>query len=279
MKYLLMLIVSLTTGCASYFSARDAHLAREYLTADIEDEVVFNLIRAKNGLPFAHYDVSSVQSVVTDKLIPNVGASRNGVSNHFLPGAVADSAVHMITRTFTGGVSAERDNAVTVSISPVFSEPAVYAAYVNYLNLPAKPATDTTVRVSPTPRPSSMPAPTPVTVSTKTTTKYGAFGAAVTAKEVEVNEQPPSQALPKVDFRKIYSVMECSHEPADTLCVPHTKRKWDNDWYYIPVQYRPEFSDLCLSLVARAGKKAGGDASKAQEETTRQLQELNSRLL
>ena len=75
-----------TSGCASYFSARDAHLAREYLTADIEDQIIFNLIRAENGLPFAPYDVSTVQSIVTDKIIPSAAAARNGVSSGFAPG-------------------------------------------------------------------------------------------------------------------------------------------------------------------------------------------------
>jgi hypothetical protein len=34
------------------------------MTEDLESQIMFNLIRAKNGMPFAQYDIQQLQSVV-----------------------------------------------------------------------------------------------------------------------------------------------------------------------------------------------------------------------
>src|SRR5258708_31882352 len=63
-------------GCVNYQAATDTHQSREYLTEDLEDQIMYNLIRAKNGLPFAHYDVASIQAAVTSKFTPSATAGQ-----------------------------------------------------------------------------------------------------------------------------------------------------------------------------------------------------------
>src|ERR1700730_15531309 len=126
---LLLIAFGAVSSCTSYESARNTHLAREYLTEDLEEQIVFNLIRARKGQPFAHYDVGNTQSVVTVNATPSVGITRTGVS----------SAARSITRVFTSGSSSTRSNGVTINVTPVFNDPKLYAAYVTFLNLECKP--------------------------------------------------------------------------------------------------------------------------------------------
>jgi hypothetical protein len=291
-----------TSGCTSYFSARDAHLAREYLTEDIEDEVIFNLIQGVNSLPFAHYDVSTIQSVVTDKLTPNVGASRAGVSSSFLPGTMITSAAHMVTRTLGLGVTAERDNAVTVNVGPIFNDPKIYEAYVNFLNLRCKAAGQILPRAKPYGAKPTKPEEAPVSTKVTTTKRKSSDGKVIdnwtkeTNNTIQASEQPVRLDYRAVGFLNIplndgttiqvphtYSVQVATTEPGSNLYIPHTLKKWDNYWYYVPVEYRPEFSDLCLALIARKPKTPAGGASAAaataQEETAKALQQLNSQLM
>jgi hypothetical protein len=281
------------SGCASYFSARDAHLAREYLTEDIEDQILFNLIRAANGLPFAHYDVSTVQSIVTDKLVPSAGGSRNAVSSGFEPGAVVTSALHMVTRTLNAGVGAERDNAVTVNVGPIFNDPKIYQSYVAFLNLRKKSPGE--LRAQPSPAPLAAMNTIVSEKDTDTTNKdkdgkvTGTIGAVEKNLAPEVGVQPINfqqvTLVPvnqgdgiKIDYCQTNSLRATASRPLPTAYIPNTLRRWGNCWYYIPVEYRPEFSDLCISLTARTGKPAGGGTS-TQEDTAKALQQLNSQLM
>ena len=121
-KIVLLALVGAMGACTSYESARTTHNVREYLTEDIEEQIVFNLIRAANGLPFAHYDVVSAQSLVTSKGTASAGGTRTGVSNGYQPTAVVTTAVRTITRTLTGSIGGERSNGVTVNVKPIFDD-------------------------------------------------------------------------------------------------------------------------------------------------------------
>jgi len=285
MKRILLIIVwgAAVSGCTSYESAQNSHQAREYLTEDIEDQVVFNLIRASNGLPFAHYDVSTVQSVVSAKVAPSLGGSRSGVTNGFQPAAVVTSAIRTITRTITPGLNAERNNAVTVNIQPVFDEPRVYASYVKFLNLPSKPKPErldepVTRLVSPEPTPSMVDVSEKKTNISKLDKDQKPTESTVqveTSKEMRT----PGSPTPQIDFaRTIHSIVGKKEKPAKELYIPRTLRKWNDLWYYVPAQYKPEFSDLCFSLVARGDSAAPGGAKK-KDNTTKELQQFRDQLI
>ena len=221
----------LFTGCASYESARTTHYAREYLTEDIEQQIVFNLIRAANGLPFAHYDVTKAQSIVTMKGSGEAGGSRTRASNRYQPGTVVTDAIGVITNLFSGKIGAERSNAVTVDVSPVFDEPDIYKSYVGFLNLPRKTSVSPRLSISP-------------------------------SKEIE--------------FGSISSLRRSDARPPRAAYIAHTLRRWDGDWYYVPSEYLPEFSDLCISLIAR--KPEEGSAAGTRK-TTKALEDISSELM
>jgi hypothetical protein len=122
------------TGCTVYEATEQTHFARQYMTNDLETQIMFNLIRAMHGLPFEHYDVQQLESVVTASLTPSGGVGRTTVTNGFNPLVVVSSAIQTITRSYTFNISANRQSVVTAVINPVNDNPEVYAAYARFLN-------------------------------------------------------------------------------------------------------------------------------------------------
>jgi hypothetical protein len=293
-NFLLVALAVLIPGCTSYESAYNAHQAREYLTEDIEDQIVFNLIRARNGLPFAHYDVSNVQSIVGQKVTPSIGGSRSGVSNGYQPKVTVAGAVRSITRGLTGGLGGERNNSVTVTIAPIFDKPQVYANYVAFLNSREKPdepgdssceqvetrALSAGFLAITAPEPAPTPTPTPNrtgldVVAQTETTKTDSQGRLVERTvETKANKAKPDSSFPPVRFGAVYSLRECRDKPKNGF-VPGTVRRWGDAWYYVPLKYTPEFSRLCLSLVARGD---GGPTATTDEATSKKLDLFNSQL-
>src|SRR5205814_3841078 len=98
---------------------------------------------------------------VTSKVVPTVGGSRVGTdvrtktpthstvtTAQTTAGAAGQTVVNTVAKTFSAvggvvetvakpfnwGVSAERDNAISVQADPLLDEPDVYAAYIKFLN-------------------------------------------------------------------------------------------------------------------------------------------------
>jgi len=306
--YHLFIVVVLVSGCTSYESASDTHLAREYLTEDLEQQIMFNLIHAKNGLPFAHYDISNVQSAVTAGLTPQVGGGRT-VTNNTYPGrstsTVQSAASSMVTTTlgavsdltqavakpFSYNVSGSRNNAVTITISPVFDEPGIYAAYRNFIDLDGpedftpsnngpggSTSSVTTITISGTQsrieaKPSSTPAGTMVPAgNTKVTETVTTINSAA------------SKGINHFDFGTTLenptSLMRWPTKPDKRYYVDRTLTYWNHYWYYIPTEFKQQFSELCFAVVARnangtgnstaAGKKASAPTKLLQRQLLQQ---------
>jgi hypothetical protein len=270
------------------------------LTEDIEEQIVFNLIRAANGLPFAHYDVTTAQSAVTAKATANAGGTKTDVSNDFQPMAVVSSAVRTMTRVLTGSITADRSNAVTVNVKPIFDDPKLYAKYINFLNLTPKAwAKETgaqfseldtsdaeeTSAVSETRAQRAMPLGIVAQVTKQTVETDKADQP--TAKKFETITEsrptppppPPPVRFPTVRFNQIHSLQVSDRKPRKAAYIPHTLRWWGGSWYYIPVEYRQEFSNFCLSLIARAGDTGITGAARIEERQTRAFEDLSSELM
>src|SRR5437588_10701176 len=138
-------------------AALDTHQAkldqkelREVLMDYVDDQILDNLIRASNGRPIVHFDLSNITSDVTSKFTPTVGGGRNVTdvrtrtpthstvtTNQTTTTSADQTVVNTVARTatlvggvvetvakpFTWGVGAERDNAITVQVDPVLDQP------------------------------------------------------------------------------------------------------------------------------------------------------------
>ncbi len=321
-------------GCA----ALDTHQAkldqkqlRDVLMDYTDEQILDNLIRASNGLPIVHFDLTNITGLVTSKFIPTVGGSRMVTSvrtktptnttvttdqTTSVPGggqtivntvaktlSVVGGVVETIAKPFNWGISAERDNAISVQADPLIDDPKVYAAYITFLN------TDI-VAVDSQNRPSCTPAneqnDTKVTKTTTTTTKATTIKASAAAREPtgtaspaqtptasaatptetkesetsSVTEEKTPKAKPPLpvglaikSFNSIKSLRKSPAAPptADVLVGP---KLWkDRMYYWVPKHYQRQFFALCMATVARgvpsdAATEKESDAAKALKENS-----------
>ena len=287
-------------GCTSYESARISGSSSSDMTDVLEQEIVDNLIRARNALPFVHYDVYQIQSIAGQNFTPKITAGRTDVANRTLPrgtttnrnalGIVtgmttvvgtAGGLLGTVTKPFGIDVSGTRNNQATITTSPVLKEPDTYFAYTEFLNAPKRHYEDKTGAWIPDweePKPEDEKKKSPKTAATETklstldtktevTVTKDASGAKQsvveksTADTVEIPKDKAPSAKPEVRLNFKYldyhppgwisSLEKGKRAPDSGDYIPHTLRRWEGSYYWVPVAYRQEFSDLCLAVVAR----------------------------
>jgi hypothetical protein len=241
---------------------------RDVLMDYADDQIMDNLIRAKNGLPIVHYDFSHVSAIVTTKLAGTVNGGQTltdtpkGVS-----GSMVIAAARSAMRPFTFSLAPERDNAIDVEVMPIVSEKQIYEAYVAFLNAPrdnpSKGTLDNSITTTTETNPIKTRSPQPETSdemkkdeesrTTKQCTK-GTIG----EKNVDIETDttappsppPPSSTLTTVtirsgtvnhfvDFENIHSVQESPYPPAHPEDVLFGERQWNNGRsHYVAKKWR-----------------------------------------
>jgi hypothetical protein len=153
------LLTLVSSGCTTTQVHWDAVQMREHVIDYYNDEIMDNLIRARNGQPFVHVDVASLQALTTSKLAGSVGAGQTltntgtqavtnqtvttntaaAAASHVVSGTVGivGTAAHMAMRPFTVMVAPERDDTLTITSTPVVGGDAaeIYDLYFAFLNL------------------------------------------------------------------------------------------------------------------------------------------------
>jgi hypothetical protein len=146
------------TACTSTQVHWDAVQMRENVIDYYNDEIMDNLIRARNSQPFVHVDVGSLQALTTSKLAGAVGGGQTitntdtrALTNQTVTtnttGAMASrmveetvgivgTAAHMAMRPFTVSVAPERSDTLTITSIPAVGEKAkgIYCCYFDFLN-------------------------------------------------------------------------------------------------------------------------------------------------
>lgn len=182
-------------------------------------QIMDNLIRASNGLPFVHVDLSNLQAAVQNKLAATVafGQTLNdtGTKQTTVGGTLARGVVGVVTtaselavRPFTASVNPERDNNITVTENPTFGDAAdVYQTYAQFLNM-TKPGGPLALRKYP----------------------WGF---------IDVSRK----------FTSIQS-RDLTDPPRPGYYVEGTLTKWHNRYYFIPIEYKQAYFDLCFLIMA-----------------------------
>ena len=303
-RSLSLLIVISMSGCTAIQSTHQVKLdqtqMRGVLMDYTEDQIMENLIRARNGLPFVHFDFSHVTAQVTTKVTPSVAGGRTrATTSNLSPNmsttqiasgpitttiAAIGGVLETITRPFSYGVTAERDNVVNVEVNPVLTEKNVYEAYINFLidpwgkgspqasaaSKPSPPAlTQRTVieksgpqTKTTTEEPKASP-PDGLAVTKSTTEDKGGEKTTITVEEPKA--PPPDKLDTITDFDGIDSLRRSSQcQPADSVVI---QRLWrDHYYYYVPKCYKHAFFKLCLITVARSSVKSPTGASSTPSD-------------
>ena len=298
-RSLSLLIVISMSGCTAIQSTHQVKLDQNQMRAVLmdytEDQIMENLIRARNGLPFVHFDFSHVTAQVTTKVTPSVAGGRTrATASNLSPNmsttqtaagpitttiAAIGGVLETITRPFSYGVTAERDNVVNVEVNPVLADKNVYEAYINFLidpwgkgspqastaSAPAPPAlTKRTViektgpqTTTTTAEPKASPSDT-LAVTKATTENIGGEKTTITTEEPKA--PPPDKLDTITDFEGIDSLRRSPNcQPANLIVI---QRLWrDHYYYYVPREYKHAFFKLCLITVARSPVKSLTGAS------------------
>lgn len=211
------------TQCTTTHMQMDQSQLREILMDYTEDQIIDNVVRARNAMPIVHIDMVSVDAVVKTSLSAsfsggrsesssgdrrvdrssslNANSSGSGQSSYlYRTASAAASVASSVYNPFNWSTSGARDNTIDVRMLPVMDEDAVYNAYEKFVSINGGDS----VRDS-------------------------------------LHFNVPDTKLP---------------HPDDPDGV-HVGKKWRGVYYWVPNKYKKEFFKLCISAgVKRDARNA-----------------------
>src|SRR5437763_707514 len=93
--------IVLLTGCTATVVRWNSVKMREEIIAYYNDEIMDNLIKMSEGLPFVHVDISSVSAAGVSQVSGTVGAGETESFTKTSPSSSMMGALHTITRAAT----------------------------------------------------------------------------------------------------------------------------------------------------------------------------------
>jgi hypothetical protein len=108
-------------GCTTTQVRWDAIGMRQQVMKYYNDEIVENLIRAREKLPFVHLDITGLTTIATSQLSGTIGAGETQAStktSRSMIGALSTLS-RAVTYPFAYSVSPQRGNSLQISAAPV----------------------------------------------------------------------------------------------------------------------------------------------------------------
>ncbi len=216
----LSLCAILMAGCSTTHVRWDAGQLRLAAIDYYSDQVIDNLIRARNGQMFVHVNLTGLNAEVGTKVAGSVGGGETDVDTITRgPAGALITAANATTKPFFWSVSPEHNNKLQINAQPEVNDAGVYQLYIQFLNLPEN------------------------------------------AGNIGLSSLSGS-GLDVANAGKIHSVVSVDGKaPKHDDYVPGTLKKWRGKQYYVPMQYKQAYFDLCVSLVSRIKVKPPGAAS------------------
>ena len=130
-----VLCVALVSGCAVHQVHKDHDLIRNTLLDLYTNQIIDNLIRAKNGMPIIQLDYTQATAMVTNTNSIAGSDSQAVTANNLLtiPAATL-AATRTIATTLAGNLGNTNANQVTIAAAPVTTTNTVYDAYLQFLD-------------------------------------------------------------------------------------------------------------------------------------------------
>lgn len=117
-------LLAVFAGCRSTQIQSDQDHFRQKLLEMETNQLMDNLVRAKNGLPIVHIDYGDIAGTITQ------------VTSGDLKSGYSDVLGGAFTGNFAGTLAARQDNQLGVKGQPVRNNPDVYLAYLRFIHLP-----------------------------------------------------------------------------------------------------------------------------------------------
>lgn len=128
----------LLSGCLARQVARDGKSFRQALLDMYTDQVMDNLVRARENLPFVQVAYSNLVVQDTDTLHADGSTGQTAETNGALniAGEIMTTAARNFQRTFSVAGSAERAMQMSFNADPVTNQNDIYEAYLAFANDP-----------------------------------------------------------------------------------------------------------------------------------------------
>jgi hypothetical protein len=269
--------IVLLAGCTAAQVRWDATRMRKDVMVYYNDQIMDNLIRAKNHLPFVHVDINLLTSTGGSQISGSIGYGETttntgtqalttqttttnvtGVSHQVarVVGGLVATASHIAMRPFAYSVTPQQTETLTISTVPALGSQAL---------------------TSPPPTELGTPTPAPTPEVTKTTITYGPDGNETTCVE-ELALKPRPTPMPGTIYQ-LYEKFACcyvkerSKHPNKDDVLPGTVIKWwdtTRKYYYIDKNAtcanrknaKDAYYDFCKALFTK-GQSPTGTLEKA----------------
>jgi hypothetical protein len=236
--------IVLLAGCTSTQVRWDATRMREEVMVYYNDQIMDNLIRAKNDVPFVHVDITLLTSQGASQITGTVGAgeTRANLNASKSMVGVLGTISNAVTRPFTYSVSPQQTETLGITTAPALGNQAVLKAW------PPEPSQST----SPKPSPDGNWEETKKTiVDGKTTTEK----APKKPETVTIYEAYKTFADKNVRRNPVH--------PKDGDFVLGTLRWKDGNYYY--VDDKVAYYNFCTRLFTKAQTSASSLQAQLQQ--------------
>jgi hypothetical protein len=228
--------VALLVGCTATQTRWDATNIRKEVMVYYNDQIMDNLIRAKNHLPFVHVDITLLTSQGASQITGTIGAgeTRTNMNASKSMAGMLGTITNAVMRPFTYSVSPQQTETLSIQAAPALGNQAIAS-----MSLPMTTTKETDE----------------INAETKKTTK------------VTKEKTPTPVTIYKLyeDFAFLSGPLV---HPKDGTYVPGTLKRWDTQYYYIANKEEDKkgYYEFCKKLFIK-GQGQTGSLERALQQT------------
>jgi hypothetical protein len=230
--------IVLLAGCTATQTRWDATNIRKEVMVYYNDQIMDNLIRAKNQLPFVHVDITLLTSQGSSQITGTIGAgeTRTNMNASKSITGMLGTITNAVMRPFAYSVSPQQTETLSIQAAPALGSQAIAE-----MSLPMT-VTKETDEFDATQKPKK---PTKVT-----------------------NEKTPTPVTIYKLYENFAYLSGPSTRPEDGTYVPGTLKRWGTQYYYIAnnKKDKEEYYELCKKLFIK-GQSQTGSLERALQQT------------
>lgn len=221
-------VLILLASCTSTQVRWDATKMRKDVMVYYNDQIMDNLIRAKNKLPFVHVDITLLTSAGGSQISGMIGAGENRTNTNTSKSSSSammmalGTVANAVSRPFGWSVTPQQTETLTISTAPALGSQAVAAPEQATSKTPPMQMTkwtETWEVTYPTPTPGLPPS-------------EGSW------KGTKTSEWATTQSTIYdlyENFAACYVKQQSQTRPSPDECVPGTLKRVGREYYYVPV--------------------------------------------
>jgi hypothetical protein len=208
---------------------------REDVMVYYNDQIMDNLVKAKNNLPFVHVDITQLTSLGSSQISGTIGDGEARTNATSSMAGVIGTIARTVTRPFAYSVSPQRSETLTITAAPALGLQAL---------------------ASPTPSelPTPKPTPAPKLEITKETETIDKDKNISTTKEKTLKPAPQPTPITIYDLYRDFAAqhLQVDSKPPNKALVPGTVvKRWNKMYYYISNDDRISYYTFCTALFTK----------------------------